>query len=117
MSEINATVFKNEEACEQAIYLTVTAMCFYHGVEFVEPGMRVKLVKEPDNRRDSEAIKVMLPGIGQIGYVANSTHTVVGESMSAGRIYDKIGDEAFGSVMYKLPSGLLCMLDQKEENQ
>ena len=48
--------------------------------------MKVKLVKEPDNEVDSEAIKVEMPGIGQIGYVANSPYTVIGESMSAGRI-------------------------------
>ena len=95
------------------IYFTVTATCFYHGTEFIEPKMEVKLVKDPDNARDYEAIKVMLPGVGQIGYVANSTHTVMGESMSAGRIYDKIGDEALGTVLYKLPGGLLCELEEE----
>lgn len=95
------------------IYFTVTGTCYYHGTEFIEPQMKVRIEKEPDNKRDTEAIKVMLPGIGQIGYVANSTHTVQGESMSAGRIYDKIGDEAFGTVLYKLPSGLLCLLDEE----
>lgn len=95
------------------IYFTVTGTCYYHGMDFVEPNMEVKLVKEPDNKRDSEAIKVMLPGIGQIGYVANSSHTVMGESMSAGRIYDKIDEEAMGTVMYKLPSGILCSLNKK----
>lgn len=28
-------------------------------------------------------------------YVANSSYTVIGESMSAGRLYDKIGDTAY----------------------
>lgn len=28
--------------------------------------------------------------------------------MSAGRLYDKIGDEAIGIVKYKLPDGVLC---------
>ena len=46
------------------IYFTVTGTCYYHGMDFVEPNMEVKLVKEPDNKRDSEAIKVLLPGIG-----------------------------------------------------
>ena len=39
--------------------------------------MKVKLVKEPDNEYDKEAIKVEMPGIGHIGYVANSPYTVV----------------------------------------
>lgn len=62
----------------------------------------MKLIKEPDNEVDSEAIKVEMRGIGKIGYVANSPYTVLGESMSAGRLYDKIGDEAVGKVLYVL---------------
>ena len=58
------------------------------------PKMKGKLLKEPDNEYDKEAIKVEMPGIGQMGYVANSPYTVVGESYSAGRLYDKIGDTA-----------------------
>ena len=45
---------------------------------------------------------------GQIGYVANSPHTIIGESMSAGRLYDKIGDTAKATVLYVLPRGILC---------
>jgi hypothetical protein len=48
-----------------------------------------------------------------IGYVANSPYTVLGESMSAGRLYDKIGDEAAGKVLYVLPRGVLCVLDEE----
>ena len=76
------------------IYFTVSGTNHYHGQEFIEPGMKVMLEKEPENEYDSEAIKVVMPGIGQIGYVANSPYTVLGESMSAGRIYDKIGNTA-----------------------
>ncbi|MBE6015868.1 MAG: DNA-binding protein [Lachnospiraceae bacterium] len=93
------------------IYFTITATRFYHGQRFLEPEMKVKLVKEPDNKADSEAIKVELPGVGIIGYVANSSHTVIGESMSAGRIYDKIEDEAVGTVLYNLSDGVICTLD------
>ena len=64
--------------------------------------MQVKLIKEPDNEFDKEAIKVEMEGLGQVGYVANSVHTVRGESMSAGRLYDKIGDTAEGTVLYVL---------------
>ena len=35
---------------------------------------------------------------------------VIGESYSAGRIYDKIGDTAVGKVLYKMPRGILCEL-------
>ena len=43
-------------------------------------------------------------------YVANSCYTVIGESYSAGRIYDKIGKKAKGRVLYVMPKGILCEL-------
>ena len=49
------------------IYFTIAGTNHWHGQEFIEPQMKVKLVKEPDNEVDSEAIKVEMPGIGQIG--------------------------------------------------
>lgn len=91
-------------------YFTVTGTRHYFGQEFVEPGMEVKLVKEPDNEVDKEAIKVELEGLGQIGYVANSPYSVQGESLSAGRLYDRIAETAVGVVKYILPQGLLCEL-------
>ena len=74
----------------------------------MEPGMEVKLVKEPDNEQDKEAIKVEMDGLGLVGYVANSPFTVQGESISAGRMYDKIGDTAVGKIKFVLPKGVLC---------
>jgi len=89
-------------------FFTITGTRYFCGKEFMKPDMEVDLVKEPDNEADKEAIKVELEGLGTIGYVANSPYTVVGESMSAGRLYDKIGDKATGQVVYVLPTGVLC---------
>ena len=96
------------------IYFTIAGMNHHYGQEFVEPTMEVKLVKEPDNEFDKEAIRVEMPGIGLIGYVANSPYTVIGESISAGRLYDKIGDTARGNVLYVLPKGVLCSLNAED---
>lgn len=52
-----------------------------------------------------------MSGIGKVGYVANSVG--IGESYSAGRIYDKIGKTAKGRVLYKMPRGILCELIMK----
>lgn len=79
----------------------------------MKPGMKVKLVKEPDNAHDAEAIKVMMKGIGHVGYVANSVYTVKGESWSAGRLYDYIGKKAKGTVQIVLSDGVICSLDCK----
>ncbi len=94
----------------EKIYFTITGMNFYHGTSFLEPGMKVKIKKEPDNQYDKEAIKVKLDGLGKIGYVANSTKTVIGDSYSAGRLYDCIGNKAKGKVMYVVGGSALCVL-------
>lgn len=92
------------------IFFTIAGTQFYHGKDFFEKDMEVKLVKEPDNPFDKEAILVKVEGLGDVGHVANSPHTVVGESYSAGRLYDKIGDTAEGTVLYVVDDGVLCCI-------
>lgn len=92
------------------IYFTVTGLHHYYGDSFQEKEMIVYLKKEKDNEYDKEAISVNLPGLGKIGYVANSPYTVLGESYSAGRLYDKISEEASGKVRFILDKGVICEL-------
>ena len=95
------------------MYFTITGTKHYHGQEFLKIGMTVQLVKEPDNEYDKEAIKVMLKGLDKIGYVANSPYTTLGDSFSAGRLYDKIGKAAEGKVLYVVNEGVLCCVTKK----
>ena len=97
--------------------ITITGTGHYHGQEFITPGMKIRLVKDPDNEYDREAIRAELKGLGKIGYVANSPHTVIGESMSAGRLYDKIGDTAKATVLYVLPRGILCRVKVNSQKE
>ena len=60
----------------------------------------VKLVKEPDNKYDTEAIACEMRHFGKIGYVANSTNTVVKGCMSSGRVFDKITDEYYAKLKF-----------------
>ncbi len=96
----------------EKIYFTIAGMQYKYGSEFLKDviGTEVRLVKEPDNKHDHEAIKVEMEGMGHIGYVANSPHTVIGESYSAGRLYDKIEDGAIGIVKYIVDGSVLCVL-------
>ena len=93
------------------VYFTVAGTNHYYGQDFIEPGMKVKLTKDKKNNFDKEAIKVEMSGLGIIGYVANSPYTVMGDSMSAGRMYDRIKKHATGTVVFVLPKGVLCELD------
>lgn len=96
-------------------YITITGTEFRYGSEFLKEGMKVQLVKEPENEYDNEAIKVTLMPIGTIGYVANSVKTVIGDCFSAGRIYDRIGDEAEATIMYVLPNGVIASVSIDDE--
>ena len=95
------------------IYFTIAGCNHYFGSDFMEKGMKVKLVKEPDNEYDKEAIQVKIKGLGKVGYVANSPYTVKGESMSAGRLYDRIGDKAKGKVVFVTDAGVICKIIDK----
>lgn len=95
------------------VFITLTGTKHYFGNDFLEKGTKIRLEKEPDNEYDKEAIKVTYEGLGKIGYVANSSYTVIGESMSAGRLYDKIGDVAYAKVMLVTPAGTICKICKK----
>ena len=96
------TMKENFETARKEIYITIAGMQFRYGADFLERGMEVTLEKDPKNEYDKEAIKVSLPGLGQIGWVANSVNTVMGDCYSAGRLYDKIDDTATAVVAYVL---------------
>ena len=57
--------------------------------------------------------------MGKIGYVANSSYTVIGDSMSAGCLYDKIGKKAKAKVVLVTDHGTICSISKKSllENQ
>lgn len=95
------------------VYITITGTKYFFGQEFLEPKMEVTLKKEHDNEYDSEAIAVEVEGMGRIGHVANSPRTVMGESMSAGRLYDRIGETAKADIMYVFPQGVLCRVREE----
>ena len=95
------------------IFITLTGTKHYFGKDFLEKGMKIRLEKKPDNDYDKEAIKVIYEGLGKIGYVANSPYTVIGESISAGRLYDKIGDVAYAKVTVVTPVGTICKICKK----
>lgn len=92
------------------IFITITGINHYFGKKPFEIGRTVKLIKEPDNPYDKEAIGVYLPFIDKIGNVANSVNTVYGGTQSAGRLWDKIGNDAFAQVMFTTHSSIIALV-------
>ena len=96
------------------IFFTLTGTNHYYGTDFLKKGMKVRLKKEPDNEHDKEAICAELKGLGKIGYVANSTYTVIGDSYSAGRLYEHMGKKAKAKILIVTERGVLCELKDEK---
>ena len=56
--------------------------------------------------------------MGLVGYVANSVSTTANGTMSAGRIYDSVGDSFYAKVMFMTQSKVICkVLKEKGEKK
>lgn len=77
----------------------------------------LKLVKEPKNKYDSEAIYVEIRHAGKVAYVANSVDTVVRGTMSAGRLYDKFDDIGFAEVKFMTDDIIIARLISEKRIQ
>ena len=100
---------------QSTYFVTITGLRHYYGTKPFKIGRIFKLVKEPDNDYDEEAICACLPFIDKVGYVANSTNTVYQGTISAGRLYDKIEDYAYARTMFITHSSVIALLLDKEE--
>ena len=92
------------------IFITITGQNHYLGLKPYKVGRIVKIVKDVDNEYDEDAIRVELPYIDTIGYVANSVNTVFAGTCSAGKLYDKIDDYAYAQVMFITHSSVIALV-------
>ena len=97
------------------IFITITGQNHYLGLKPYKVGRIVKIVKDVDNEHDEDAIRVELPFIDTIGYVANSVNTVFAGTCSAGKLYDKIDDYAYAQVMFITHSSVIALVLSPEE--
>ena len=100
---------------EEKIYFTINGVNMFNGIKPFKIGSIVKLVKEPENDYDSEAIRVELRYAGPSGYVANSVKTVAKGTYSGGRLYDKILDTDYGRIIFILNDSLIAEVLTKDE--
>lgn len=95
---------------EKNYFLTITGVNYCYGMKPFEVGRVIKLVKEPDNDYDAEAIRAELPYIDKIGYVANSPNTVAKGTFSAGRVYDLFENETLAQILFVTHASVICLL-------
>ena len=80
---------------------TITGRKFYRNNINLTSGLPLKLVKEPDNEFDKDAIAVYAQN-EKIGYVANNEYTKYKLTSSASELQDKIEDDAQGNYLFYL---------------
>ena len=95
---------------EKNYFVTITGVNHYFGMKPFEIDRVIKLVKEPDNDYDAEAIRAELPYIYKIGYVANSANTVAKGTFSAGRVYDLFENEVYARILFMTHASVICLL-------
>lgn len=98
-------------------FITITGFDNYHGSKPFKVGSILKLVKEPENSHDDEAIAVEMRFAGKVGFVANSYRTRAKGTMSSGRIYDKILDVDFAQVQFITDKSIIAKVLTVEEQE
>ncbi len=95
---------------DNGMYITITGMDYFFGKKPFSIGAQLTLRKDPENDYDGEAIVVIAPVLGKVGYVANSPKTTAGGTMSAGRLYDFIQEECMAIVRFTTVSKVIAQV-------
>ena len=77
------------KACDKYELFTIAGTKFHENSKKLYPGAPLKLLKEPDNEFDNDAIAVYF-GDEKVGYVANGDYTKYELTASASELQDKI---------------------------
>ena len=98
----------------QEVYITIDHIESYCGTNNIRVRDTLILKKEHNNGYDDEAIAVYCKHEVRCGYVANSVHSVARGTNSAGRIYDKIEDDAECIVRFMTDEIIICQLTERK---
>ena len=96
---------------EDIIYITINHLDDFNKTYAFRVGDRIFLKKDPDNCYDDEAIVTYDERCCKCGYVANSVHSVIRGTYSAGRIYDRFRKEAQCTVRFISEEALIAEVD------
>ena len=75
----------------EGTFVTVCGFSSYRGLAPFSIGARFMCQKEPANPHDDEAIRVMDESGMTIGYLANGGSNRANGTLSASRVYDRVG--------------------------
>ena len=96
------------------LFITITQVNDYIGVEQIKIGQKLYLEADLDNRYDDESIMVKTDTGAKCGYVANSVCSVARGSHSAGYIYNTIEKETACIVMFVIDDKAIAKILDEE---
>jgi len=91
-------------------FVTVCGFSSYQGLAPFNIGARFMCQKEPSNPHDDEAIRVMDESGVTIGYLANGGSTRANGTLSASRIYDRVGQLFVIEVWFTTRTKVICKI-------
>ena len=91
-------------------FVTITGFSHYRNKEPFSIGTLLLCCKEPDNPYDSEAIEVLTWGGVKVGYIANGASTKANGTMSAARLYDRVGKYFSIEVCFSTQTKIICQV-------
>ena len=97
------------------MYFTLAGLANFFGQKPFANNKYFILRKDSKNYYDSELITAELPGYGSVGYIASHPMTRAKGTISAGRLYDKIGDTAVGKIRFLTDDFAVCSLVSKKK--
>ena len=92
----------------EGMFVTVAGFSSYHGAAPFAIGARFICIKEPDNKYDDDAIAVVGADGEKLGYLANNAGTKANGTMSASRIYDRVGKRFVIEVCFTTRTKIIC---------
>lgn len=93
------------------LYVTIVGFSHYFGIQAFPIGAQISCLKEPQNAYDSEAIKATISVIGTVGYIANSVNTKANGTLTAGRIYDRVGESFTVRVLFTTSTKVIAKVE------
>lgn len=97
------------------MFITITGMNYYLGMDVFRINQIVTLEKDEDNSEDSEAICVRIEGGAKVGYVANSLYTKVKGTYSAGYVHRDVKENTKAIVRFITRDSVIAeLIDQTQ---
>lgn len=94
----------------EGMFITVTGFKNHGDMAPFAIGRRFTCIKEPDNSYDDDAIRVVDQEGATVGYVANNAGTKANGTLTASRIYDRVGAVFAIEVCFTTRTKVICLI-------